>query len=147
MPGHSDFDCRQNTVCICSKCMQGKQQHLLILCEMILTLWISWISEMQQKAAKHSKTQHTQDVSTIYSLWCLRTVQLEKSFSSKSFAWRLVFFLSWMSKFSLYCCLAHTSAVTQPKKNTEKMGKCGLDKQIISMEEWCFHQNSKVIHQ
>lgn len=63
-----------------------------------------------------------------------------------SFAWSLVFFLSWMSKFSLYCCcLTPTSAVTQPQKNTAKMGKCGHDKQMTCMYEFSCELNHDFI--
>lgn len=43
----------------------------------------------------------------------------------------------WVS-FSLYCCLATTSAVTQPQKNSAKMGKHWHDKQMMCVLEGCF---------
>lgn len=54
-----------------------------------------------------------------------------------------------MSTFPPYCCLAWTSAVSQPQKNrpTAKMGKLGRNKQMMCVLEWCFHAASIMIHQ
>lgn len=87
------------------------QHFLIFFCLTTQTLCISWISEMQQEAVKHLKTQHAhKNVSTrlCFTVWGVSKCSVGGKFSQSSFAWSLVFFLSWMTKFSLYCCLAHT---------------------------------------
>ncbi len=124
--GRFDFNYRKKHSLQPFKCRQGKGPHSLTLCLTTQTLWISWISEMQQEAVKHSGTRRAQNVSnmsTFYSLWCFKEFGWRKSSPVKVLHGGWCFFLSWMSTFSLYCCLAHTSAVTQPQKNTEKNGE------------------------
>lgn len=83
---------------------------------------------MEQKATKYSETHTLAKCFYMFAFTVcyVSNCSVGERFLHWIFAWCLVFFLSWMSKFSLYYCLAHTHLqLLNHRKILQKWGNVG----------------------